>query len=215
MNDGEDPAKRLERLERLKAKHGNGNGAGRNLGSEVQTWATPRASMVECGSDSGSAQRLAQGANPGLKDQGKAWATPVAGDERASASQGTVSLGRQVRRDVAGWPTATVGDSASSGSAGYGTASGRSEGTTLTDAAVGPRGPLARTTPPAGESTSPPTRTPRLLSLALNPYFVEALMGFPLGWTLITATASTDSGASATPSSLTAPPSPGSSSGTA
>jgi DNA (cytosine-5)-methyltransferase 1 len=229
MEDGSDPAKRLERLERLKAKHGNGNGAGRTLGSEVQTWATPRASMVDCGSDSGSAQRLAQGANPGFKDQAKAWATPCAGDERASASQGTVSLGRQVRREVVAWPTATAtdgrggklgqrkrqlgeaaehlwptataGDSRGSGSRNA-EGSTAHQGVSLTDMVMtgDSLGRLARPTEPAGTSTS-------LGGLALNPRFVEALMGWPIGFS--------DCGSSETESSLTKQPLPGASSGAA
>lgn len=43
MNDGCNPVKHLERLARLKAKHGNGNGAGLTLGAAAQMagWATP------------------------------------------------------------------------------------------------------------------------------------------------------------------------------
>ena len=57
------------------------------------------------------------------------------------------------------WPTPTRGDSKSSGSAGYSTASGRHSGTTLTDA------------------------TARVLGGQLNPTWVEWLMGWPLGST--------------------------------
>lgn len=126
-----------------------------------------------------------------------AWKTPCAkdGDQAGSAKAYHQTLHRQVTTT---WPTPTAGDAASSGSAGYGTESGRSEGTTLTDAVVGPRGPLSRETPTGGEPTSTDGRTPRLLSLVLNPFFVEALMGWPLGWTLISDTASTDCASSET-----------------
>lgn len=70
------------------------------------------------------------------------------------------------------WPTATTGDANGSGSAGYSTESGRSEGTTLTDAAV--RGIRAG----APQSKS-------IKGLKLNPAWVEQLMGFPPGWTLL------------------------------
>ena len=56
-----------------------------------QKWATPRASMVDNGNDSGSAQRLAQGANPGLKTQVAQWNTPGA----AMAMAGSVCRGNE------------------------------------------------------------------------------------------------------------------------
>jgi DNA (cytosine-5)-methyltransferase 1 len=61
-------------------------------------------------------------------------------------------------------------------------------------------GPLVPATPSAGAPTSPTTRR-------LNPRFVEALMGWPIGFS--------DCDSSETESSLTAPPSPGVSSGAA
>ena len=49
MNVGCDPAKHLKRLEQLKEKHGNGNGAGLTLGAAAQMtgWASPRAADAE------------------------------------------------------------------------------------------------------------------------------------------------------------------------
>ena len=46
MNVGCDPKKHMERLKRLKEKHGNGNGAGLTLGaaSALAGWATPTVS---------------------------------------------------------------------------------------------------------------------------------------------------------------------------
>ena len=80
-----------------------------------------------------------------------------------------------------GWPTPTAGDAKSSGAAGYSTASGRHSGTTLTDAASGARGPLAQTTTTDGATTSTPEGRPQL-----SANFVEALMGFPPGWSIAT-----------------------------
>ena len=79
------------------------------------------------------------------------------------------------------WPTPTSQDAAGSGSAGYSTASGRSEGVTLTDATVR-ASRLGLPTVTAGESGSP-QEAPRQ---RLNPAFVEALMGLPPGWSLPT-----------------------------
>ena len=113
------------------------------------------------------------------------WMTPTTRDwkDGACADSNVPTnglLGRQAVRawvtptDAARtWPTATTGDASGSGSAGYSTASGRSEGTTLTDAAV--RGIWAGTT---GSSKS-------IKGAKLNPAWVEQLMGFPPGWTLL------------------------------
>ena len=63
----------------------------------------------------------------------------------------------------------------------YSTESGRHAGTTLTDATVGARGPLADSSP------NTPGNLPASSSPAaggyLNPAWVEALMGAPPGWT--------------------------------
>lgn len=48
----------------------------KTLDGASRQWATPRASMENKGSDSGSAKRREQGENPGLKDQAKTWPTP-------------------------------------------------------------------------------------------------------------------------------------------
>lgn len=51
MNHGCDPVNHQERLDRMKAKHGNGNGAGMTIGFMLAAshWATPRASDGEKG----------------------------------------------------------------------------------------------------------------------------------------------------------------------
>lgn len=114
------------------------------------------------------------------------------------------------------WPTATSMDANSSGAWAYSTESGRHAGTTLTDAAVrlwatptargwkdgfdpaeaeptnGLLGRQAPRTRMAGNDGSQP--------VALNPRFVEALMGFAGEWT--------DCDASVTPSSRSKPRSP-------
>jgi len=78
------------------------------------------------------------------------------------------------RSGVSQWPTPTAQDSVGSGSAGYGKVSAstgrpRSEGTTPTDATVGPRGPASRST--NGKSRA-----------RLNHRWVAQLMGFPPDW---------------------------------
>jgi hypothetical protein len=98
------------------------------------------------------------------------------------------------------WPTPTAGDSKASGAAGYSTENGRHAGTTLTDAVVRfPKAGLARPTPSAtvygsnqggaAGRVGPPRPSLETLGRTekgkLNPAWVETLMGFPEGWTVI------------------------------
>ena len=126
MNDGEDPAKRLQRLQRLQAKHGNGNGAGRNLGSEVQLlppdWPTPTGRDGRDGRDGrASMETMSRNARP--------------------LNEVVVML----------WPTATAADANASGAA-YPATATRAAGVTLTDAAV--RGLLRPLTAKDGKPSS-------------------------------------------------------------
>lgn len=59
----------------------------------------------------------------------------------------------------------------------------RNRGNIEEDAAAWCRTHQDRTTPTDGAPTSPTTPISRLQSLALNFYFVEALMGWPIEWT--------------------------------
>lgn len=83
---------------------------GETFAEQVEKWATPRASMSENGNDSGSAQRLEQGANPGLKDQAAKWTTPQAHDESGGNPDrvrrfGTTHGGANLADDVTKWAT--------------------------------------------------------------------------------------------------------------
>jgi len=89
-------------------------------------------------------------------------------------------------------PTPTAGDAKASGSAGYSTASGRHSGTTLTDATVRWPTPTSRDWKD-GACQSADVESNALLGRvalegttagALNPDWVESLMGFPAGWTV-------------------------------
>lgn len=75
-----------------------------------------------------------------------------------------------MRTQVERWPTPTAMHGA--GSLGYSTESGRHSGTTLLDAAMLHAGLPLDLTSRAGPD-----------GLVLCPEFVEALMGFPEGWT--------------------------------
>lgn len=122
---------------------GNATSANWMATPEVSRWGTPRVSMANGPSESEIAK----------------------GDPKV-----------RLETQVALWATPTAGDSKASGSAGYSTESGRHEGVTLTDQTVrGFTGPQDREIPKDGAPTSPPG--------VLNPAFVEALMGLPIGWT--------------------------------
>ena len=131
------------------------------------------------------------------------WPTPMAGTPAQNGNNpaGNTDSSRKTVALVAGWPTPTRQDSASSGSAGYSTESGRHSGTTLTDAAR----MAAWSTPCAGgsESAGGPQQT-SLTNQAtgrymrgetlncsdaamerpgqLNPAFSRWLMGYQAAW---------------------------------
>lgn len=107
-----------------------------------------------------------------LPGTGLSWPTPSAqsyGTNQGGAAGRTGKVRPSLQTLGANWPTPTAGDSKASGAAGYSTAK-RNAGTTLTDAACGPRGPMSSA---PGQESRP----------KLNPVFVEWLMGWPLGWT--------------------------------
>jgi hypothetical protein len=75
-------------------------------------WPTPRASMTENGSDSGSARRQETGPNPGLKDAAAMWGAPTARDHKdGDCSQANVEVNGLLSRQVL--QTQTPGDTSS------------------------------------------------------------------------------------------------------
>lgn len=134
---------------------------------------------------------------------GSVWPTPdasVRAGFNKSPSKGAANhplLAEMGRR----WPTPTAMDSKASGSAGYTATGKRNSGTTLTDAAVRRMWatPTARDWKDGSDpSVNAPTngllgrQGPRssiiglsicVCARALNPLFVEALMGLPRDWT--------------------------------
>lgn len=108
---------------------------------------------------------------PAADRRGHTWPSPTARDATSGPGHGaTMQGGPSLRTAIAAtWPTPTAQDAKLSGVQGNWTPeSGRNSGTTLTDAAVreGQRSCEGK---------------------ALNPAWVEALMGFPPGWTEIQA----------------------------
>ncbi len=145
------------------------------LESETKHWAPPRASMATNGTDSGSASRQAQGANPGLKDQASQWATPTSSDNSNRTTKMAPSHGNGHGKVLAGqactWPTPVASDDGAK--------------VTLTAHQPGLIGAVASFSHPVlstidGRELSPTART---LRPRLNPAFACWLMGWPFWWT--------------------------------
>ena len=162
MNLGESPESWDARRETLRAKHGNGNGAGRVLAVEASRWATPRSCSAAAAAFTDDAIAKAGERFPNLESQVQlaTWSTPQARDEhtyaktkRGANSPGGTPLTVQAVESRA-WPTPGANEDAA----------GR---------------PGAAMQPMLGNH--PDVRTQG--SLALHPDWVEALMGWPLLWT--------------------------------
>jgi hypothetical protein len=156
-------------------------------------WLTPSANEDAAGTPEGKMQRMltqqAKEVSPEL------WSTPRASDgEKGGPNQAFGAGGEPLAAQTVNWPSVTVADSRASPSltaGGAATREGYTPGMTLTDAIrIYSLPDLA--TYPVGEIPSRDRRS-------LNPLFVEWLMGWPPGWTLL---AWTDLGCSATALSL-------------
>lgn len=116
-----------------------------------------------------------------LTQQAKEWSTPRASDgEKGGPNQSFGAGGVPLPAQSVQWPSPTVADSRASASATAGGAEtrvGYTPGVTLTDAIriYSHPAPAPST---IGEPSSPDRRS-------LNPLFVEWLMGWPPGWTLL------------------------------
>ena len=161
----------------------------------TQDWPTPRASSKK--SDSGSSQRLKQGANPGLNDMATMWPTPDANEgnggrrARKGCSQtgqmpdgSKVSVNLQAAVDL--WDTPQAHDGRRPGADLSST-----QGANLSPASggtVGESGGLGTEVPywPPGPASRDEWQ--RILAIRpdlaprLNPRFVEWLQGLPAGW---------------------------------
>ncbi len=145
-------------------------------------WPTPRTG--ENGSDSGSKQRLEQGANPGLKDAARNWPSPSASMMTPEDQAQAMFAGNDPRRPKyaeANWPTPRAEMD-----------SGQHRGTpdTLHSASKNWNTPRSHEVGEYNYQTSGKV-TPSLTGQAaglqgkkkLNPRFVCWLMGWPSGWT--------------------------------
>ncbi len=144
------------------------------LPSAAAQWPTPAASSY--GRNKGGANPEGP-ERPSLDTLARTWPTPRASESENRTTRHPPSVkdgrghGRTLAGEAASWPTPTSGDSESSGS--WNLEGSRAKlGTSLTDA-------TCRSGPPAPETPHGETAP----TLALNPRFVETLMGWPVGWT--------------------------------
>jgi hypothetical protein len=131
-----------------------------------------------------------------LKSSAAAWPTPASRDYRSANlkpydERGGETKGEQLVNFVAHkWPTPTAQDADAAGGLTMIETGGRAH-TLHTFATSSLRDQTTSDGPTSSlrhRGWHPPlvlkeSRTPRLLSLRLNPYFVEWLMGWPTGWT--------------------------------
>ena len=167
MNLGESPESWDARRETLRAKHGNGNGAGRVLAVEASRWATPRSCSAAAAAFTDDAIAKAGERFPNLESQVQlaTWSTPQARDEhtyaktkRGANSPGGTPLTVQAVESRA-WPAPTQRD--------------HKDGGAEACANVPTNGLLGREVHQGAKTGS----------LALHPSWVECLQGWPIGWT--------------------------------
>lgn len=160
-----------------------------SLGEQSKLWATPKASMADNGSDSGSAKRQQQGLNLGLKDQAAQWPTPCANDDnktpeahmamKARIKGGPRNTITSLQVLVQQWPTPASRDYKGENSAPFCDRNGGKKGDQLPNFVKFHFTRQVRSSLD-GQRLSPTTRT---LNRRLNPMFVCWLMGWPIWWT--------------------------------
>ena len=139
----------------------------RSSGDESSSWATPTASDAKRAALTPGAAQAQNSITQAVCSE--IWPTPTANDygtQRGTGQAPRPSLSTLARLWPTATATATATDASGSRRLGY---PGQGSNTTLTDATLGHHG---EATGPGGPS-----------GLVLNPAFVEALMGFPAGWT--------------------------------
>jgi hypothetical protein len=210
-NDGEEPETFLIRQEILRARGINGNGMGTPLAMAAKLWPTPDTMDGPHGARGVSSNKDHQSANS-LDAAAKQWPTPAARDWRSDSSQMTSeelygTKGRPLSRVAMEWSTPSVADTTGGRMNRSGPRSAeqllKGQANTLMDQWMTPRvasGAYTRDsgdpdkerltlegqasfhqvhpTYPVGGVSSQPRRS-------LNPLFVEWLMGWPPGWTLL------------------------------
>lgn len=134
-----------------------------------------------------------------LTGQAQQWPTPTLQDSEAAGGVGTITANNRrptLNFTAQGWPTPASRDYRTPNAQSYQERSDSTKGEQLVNFVAhhfsppgqetpdGPTSsPAAPGSPPPSASDSSTKRLPRLLAQRLNAYFVEWLMGWPLGWT--------------------------------
>jgi hypothetical protein len=153
----------------------NGRDGGDNLQTAAINWLTPSASEDAAGTVNGKMQRM-------LTQQAKEWSTPRASDaEKGGPNQSFGAGGIPLPAQAAQWATPTSVHRKSEKAMRPFALGGSSSPPGIEQQAEGLVCSLqAQPTATDGEKSSPDRRS-------LNPLFVEWLMGWPPGWTLLSA----------------------------
>jgi hypothetical protein len=185
-NDGEQPETFFARRDRVRVDLGNGNGMGIPLAMAAKTWPTPTANDWK---GSGPTLERKDGQMRGDRldyATEQLWSTPRASDaEKGGPNQSFSAGGVPLPAQASQWMTPR---SHEAGQYQYSRGDKTNPVATLTGQALAIYSPLALVTVKTGKPHSSERRS-------LNPLFVEWLMGWPPGWTLL---ASTDFGCSET-----------------
>lgn len=184
------------------------------LSMEAAQWATPAAGLHNYAEnpesfEARSARLVEQGTRPlgvNLGQQAQGWRSPTARDGSGTGGADPVVRLEQghsvgLKDQVTTWPTPAARDHKGANSPEH-LAKERGHHDQLPNA-VAMRFPPAPATSPDGQPTSQPEARPRL-----NPAFVEALMGWPAGWSLPMPRGQTGCDCSATESCPSRPPPP-------
>lgn len=216
FNDREEPATWLARQAVQKEKQNNGNGMGMSIAMAAKTWPTPNATD----GDKAPEHFSRGPSNPSLPSAAKTWSTPRSSDgEKGGPNQTFSGGGVPLVTQTAQWSTPSVADvtggrTSRSGdrkgelllnsqakavgqwmtprveAGGYTRDKGNpdAERLTLEGQAKAKTTTLASSLP--APEISKPGETPSPERRILNPRFVEWLMGWPPGWTLLASTSS-------------------------
>lgn len=162
------------------AANSSGNGYTRDKG-DAAMWPTPMATPYGSSQNGVNSSRPSAG-TPSLEGQARMWPTPKTPSGGAEARAARGSGGEDLAATVQSWSTPTAYDAKATAPSQL----ERKTPTLVEQSGTWASGPPAPTTTTDGDEPSP--------LAVLNPPFVEALQGWPLGWS--------DCGASVTAASL-------------